>query len=136
MTTALVSNGEDALSYAEDFEYAGYDDWRLPDIKELQSIVDYSGSYPAIDPTYFNTTELAENENYYFWSSTSAYFSTELPDNGYAWYVAFGKAVGDDGEDSHGAGAVRFSPKYLESDFAGEGGDNILNSVRLVRDAD
>lgn len=127
---------DDALEYAENFEYAGYDDWRLPNIKELQSIVDYTGSYPAVDSEYFTCTELEENENYYFWSSTSAYFSSELPDNGYAWYVAFGKAVGDDGEDSHGAGAVRFSPKYLESEFAGEGGDNILNSVRLVRDDD
>lgn len=125
---------DDALEYAENFEYAGYDDWRLPNVKELQSIVDYTGSYPAIDPEYFTCTELEENENYYFWSSTSAYFSTELPDNAYAWYVAFGKAVGDDGEDSHGAGAVRFSQKYLESEYAGEGGDNILNSVRLVRD--
>ena len=125
---------DDALEYAENLEYAGYNDWRLPNIKELQSIVDYTGSYPAIDPEYFTNTELEENENYYFWSSTSAYFSKELPDNGYAWYVAFGKAIGDDGEDSHGAGAVRFSPKYLESEFVGEGGDNILNSVRLVRE--
>lgn len=129
----LALEWDEALAYAEDYEYAGYDDWRLPDVKELQSIVDYSGSYPAIDQSYFTTTELEENEFYYFWSNTSAYFSTELPGYGYAWYVAFGYAVDDDGNDTHGAGAVRFSPKYSESEYAGEGGDNITNSVRLVR---
>ncbi len=102
-------NWDDALSYAENLELAGYDDWRLPNVKELQSIVDYSGSFPAIDPTYFNiTTGLEDNINCYFWSSTSAYFSKQEPEYYYAWYVAFGKAVGPDGEDIHGAGAVRF----------------------------
>jgi hypothetical protein len=124
---------DDALAYAESASFAGYDDWRLPDVKELQSIVDYSGLYPAIDDSYFSCTELSENEFYYYWTSTSAYFSTSDPGYGYAWYVAFGYAVDDEGNDTHGAGAVRFSPKYEGSAYAGEGGDNILNSVRLVR---
>jgi len=124
---------KDALSYCENLEYAGYDDWKLPDIKELQSLVDYTGIYPTIDQSYFNITELPDdNPNYYFWSSTSAYFSTSNPLYGYAWYVAFGYAIGDS-TDSHGAGAVRFSPKSLDSDFVGEGGDNVTNSVRACR---
>ena len=131
-------NGEgvewgDALAYAEGLEYARYDDWKLPNVKELQSIVDYSGVYPAIDDTYFNYTELEENENYYYWTSTSAYFSPVSPENYYAWYVAFGYAVGPDGEDTHGAGAVRFSAKYADSNATAEGGDNFMNSVRCVR---
>ncbi len=122
-----------ALEYANNFEFAGYSDWRLPDVKELQSIVDYSGVYPAINPKYFEITKLEENENYYFWTSTSAYFSPADPIYGYAWYVAFGYAVDDENNDTHGAGAVRFSPKYENSQSVGEGGDNILNSIRLVR---
>ena len=129
----LALEWDDALEYAENYEYGGYDDWRLPDVKELQSIVDYSGVYPAIDDSFFTCTELEDNEFYYFWSNTSAYFSTQLPGYGYAWYVAFGYAVDNDGQDTHGAGAVRFSPKYSESEYTGEGGDNITNSVRLVR---
>ena len=131
--SSVALDWDDALEYAENFEYAGYDDWRLPDVKELQSIVDYSGCYPAIDSTYFNVTELEENEFYYFWTNTSAYFSTNDPGYGYAWYVAFGYAVDDEGNDTHGAGAVRFSPKTEDSSYAGEGGDNVLNSIRLVR---
>jgi len=124
---------KEALSEAETTTYADYSDWRLPDVKELQSIVNYDGSYPAIDQTKFNCTKYDDNVNYYFWTNTSAYFSSQSPVYGYAWYVAFGFAVGNDGLDSHGAGAVRFSPKYAESSSVGEGGDNVTNSVRLVR---
>ncbi|MEM8535406.1 MAG: DUF1566 domain-containing protein, partial [Chloroflexota bacterium] len=93
-----ADNGEgvdwqSALAYADGFSYAGYDDWRVPNVKELQSIVDYSGVYPAIDQTYFNIT----NEDAYFWTSTSAFFSPNTPGYYYAWYVAFGYAVGADG---------------------------------------
>jgi hypothetical protein len=123
----------DALSSAENSTFADYTDWRLPDVKELQSIVNYDGSYPAIDQSKFTTSDFEDNENYYFWTNTSAYFSKSSPVYGYAWYVAFGFAVGNDGLDSHGAGAVRFSPKYVESAIEGEGGDNMINSVRLVR---
>jgi hypothetical protein len=35
---------EEALAWAENLEYGGYDDWRLPNAKELQYIVDYSRS--------------------------------------------------------------------------------------------
>ncbi len=126
----------DALDYCETLEHENYSDWRLPDVKQLQSIVDYSGVYPAIDENYFDFTELAENENYYYWTSTSAYFSESESDYVYAWYVAFGYAVNDENEDTHGAGAVRFSAKYASSDAQAEGGDNFLNSVRCVRSID
>ena len=50
-------NWEDALAYAEDLDLAGYRDWRLPNAKELQSIVDYTRSpdttsSAAIDPLF------------------------------------------------------------------------------------
>ncbi|EGV20378.1 Lcl C-terminal domain-containing protein [Thiocapsa marina] len=124
----------DALAYAVEKNaagYLGYSDWRLPNVKELQSIVDYSGSYPAIDTDYFNITDVDS----YFWSSTSAYFSPAEPGFYYGWYVAFGYAVGGDGEDLHGAGAVRFDTKALDGP-AGEDPERIFNYVRLVRDAE
>lgn len=126
---------ENALAYAENLEFASHDDWRLPNIKELQSIVDYSGVYPAIDLKYFNITD---NDSY-FWSSTSAYFSkygTEEQRKYYwAWYVAFGYAVGPDGKDSHGAGAVRYDSK-MQDGPVGEDAERVFNYARAVRNID
>src|ERR1035437_5292865 len=55
-------NMEDAVFWAETEKYAaqvntaklgGYSDWRLPTIKELEGISDFSRMGPAIDSNYF-----------------------------------------------------------------------------------
>jgi hypothetical protein len=49
--------------------FGGHSDWRLPNIKELLSIVDYGRSNPAIDPIFGPT---AGGSNFAaYWSSTS-----------------------------------------------------------------
>jgi len=129
-------NWEDALAYAENSSYAGYSDWRLPNVKELQSIVDYSGVFPALDTTMFTISGIvneAGNADYpYFWTSTSAGSVTLKY---FADYVAFGYAVDPDGNDIHGAGAVRFDTK-VENGPSPENDERIYNHVRLLRDAD
>ncbi|WP_111707315.1 Lcl C-terminal domain-containing protein [Lutibacter citreus] len=140
----VVLDWENALAYAESSELAGYTDWRLPNVKELQGIVDYSRSPtateaenvgPAIDPI-FNCTQMQSEAGYddygYYWTSTSANFTSGEPYY-YAWYVAFGRAVNSEGEDFHGAGGVRFDTKH-EDGPAGEDAERYYNYVRLVRD--
>lgn len=90
-------NWEDALSYAENLELAGYNDWYLPDVKELHSIVDYTRNDPAINPIFVTT-----DKSGWYWTSTSYLDRGEL-----AIYIAFGKAVDFRGMDTHGAGATR-----------------------------
>jgi len=43
----------EASSYCESLELAGYDDWRLPTVKELWSIRDFSRGWPWVDTDYF-----------------------------------------------------------------------------------
>jgi len=141
---SLALDWENALAYAENSELAGYSDWYLPDVKELQGIVDYSYSPsasiaenigPAINPIFNCTPRVNEagNDDYgYYWTNTSARFQSGTPYY-YAWYVAFGMAVDGGGNDSHGAGAVRFDTK-VEGGPLGEGGERYYNFVRLVRD--
>ena len=127
---------EDALAYCECAETAGYNDWRLPGVKELQVLVDYSGHFPAIDPMFSCTEMFNEGgtKDYgYYWTSTTHVGHND--DNYAAWYVAFGMAVGKDGLESHGAGAVRFDQKYdgrpdTEDEDASA---RINNFVRCVR---
>lgn len=139
---------QDALAWCEGLTYAGYTDWRLPDAKELQSIVDYSRSpdttgSAAIDPRFSVTaiTDPLGQTNYpYFWTSTT-HLDGENP-AARAAYIAFGEALGYmNGRwmDVHGAGAQRSDLKAGDpSAFAlglGPQGDEqvIYNYVRCVR---
>ncbi|MBI9099087.1 MAG: DUF1566 domain-containing protein, partial [Spirochaetaceae bacterium] len=96
-------NWGEALTYSEDLEYAGYDDWRLADAKELQSIVDYSRSpdtsdSAAIDPLFHTTVvenEAGEEDYGFYWSSTTHATSSSSNEGASAAYVAFGRSLGN-----------------------------------------
>ncbi len=151
-------NWQQALAWCEGLSLAGYADWRLPNAKELESLVDYSRSLattssPAIDPL-FSATWLANGVNNsgagnypYYWSSTT--HLDGQPAAMRAVYVAFGEARGfmDFGSglalyDVHGAGAQRSDPKSGDpSQYPtgwGPQGDviGIYNYARCVRPAD
>ena len=69
--------------------HAGFRNWRMPNVKELQSIVDYGVFAPAIDATFPGETTAAS-----YWSSTSDAF-----DPPFAWFVDFSSGlVGPDGK--------------------------------------
>jgi len=53
-TAPGIYNWQQALSYSENLTLAEYDDWRLPNINEVLSLVDYR-YHPAIDPVFFET---------------------------------------------------------------------------------
>lgn len=147
---------EEALEWVQEKNaenYLGYNDWRLPNAKELQSIVDYTRSpdttdSPAIDPIFECTpiiNEANQTDYPYYWTSTTHASSDGSGKN--AVYIAFGRALGwmksPSGKyvlmDVHGAGAQRSDPKTGNPDDYPHGrgpqGDvvRIYNFVRLVR---
>lgn len=105
---------QDALAYAEGKEFAGYSDWRLPDAKELQSIVDYTRApattnSAAIDPL-FNCTQITNEAGVvdfpWYWSSTTHVHEGKNSGSA-AVYVAFGKSLGNmPGKPSHGGPGI------------------------------
>ncbi|MBA7540397.1 hypothetical protein ES705_32694 [subsurface metagenome] len=150
-------NWEEALVWVQqnnDENYLGYNDWRLPNAKELQSIVDYTLSpdttdTAAIDPI-FNISSIIDEggeTNYpFYWTSTTHLDGIML--GSAAIYIAFGEALGWMQEpfseeyvllDVHGAGAQRSDPKSGDpADYPhgfGPQGDvrRIYNYVRCVR---
>lgn len=158
LTWAQADNGAginwgEALAYCEALTLGGADDWRLPSIKELQSIVDYSRSpdatgSAAIDPLFSVTAitnEGGQTDYPHFWSSTTHIGGVEPANN--AAYVAFGRALGNMDQfggwvDVHGAGAQRSDPKLTvsanEVNGFGPQGDarRANNFARCVRGGD
>ena len=84
---------------------------------------------------FFNITALTSGTTAYdpvygyFWTSTSAYQNARSPGYYYAWYVAFGTAPDPDGNDTHGAGGVRF-------DVKAEGGPREFKTSHFVFESD
>jgi len=77
---------EQALEYAENLSLAGHKDWRLPTIRELQTIVNFMGD-PALTQAFPDTTT---PQTYPFLSSTSW-----SPDKSYVWSVLFNQSTGE-----------------------------------------
>ncbi len=50
------SSFSEASSHCEDLNYGGHKDWRIPNVRELFTIVDLSKSEPSIDSAYFPDT--------------------------------------------------------------------------------
>lgn len=137
-----------ALTYCENLSLAGYTDWRLPNPKELEFIVDYTRSpdttnSPAIDPIFQTSSisnESGQKDYPYFWTGTTHINNRGGVDQ--AVYIAFGRGLGSMNNkimDVHGAGSQRSDPKSGNiadyPKYFGPQGDvrRLYNYARCVR---
>ncbi len=95
-------NWQDALAWVQTKnaeKFLGHDDWRLPSVKELQSILEYTRSpdtthSAALDPLFHCTAITNENHQAdypFFWSATT---HGGVRGGNAAMYMAFGRAAG------------------------------------------
>ena len=69
----------EALNACDNLSYAGHDNWRLPQVKELQSLIDYGRENLPGLPT---ENPFINVQSWYYWSSTANTFITNS-----AWSV-------------------------------------------------
>ncbi|MCJ8314884.1 MAG: DUF1566 domain-containing protein [Saccharospirillaceae bacterium] len=70
---------QEALNVADTFKYSGFDDWRLPNIKELGSLLELACRDAPINEVMFPNTV----QTYYWSASNDAYNAKD------AWIVFF-----------------------------------------------
>ena len=80
-TVRTKSWGESVTS-CEELGFGGYTDWRLPTVKEWQTIIDYGKLNPAFNTDYFNET------SGWFWTNNES-----LADGNKAWWISSGSGI-------------------------------------------
>lgn len=73
------ANWTNTINYGLGLIFAGFTDWRIPNINELASLIDYSKNSPAIDDIFTSAVFFTA-----VWSSTTYY-----PPSSDAWCIDF-----------------------------------------------
>jgi len=87
----MIFTWQEAQKTAVESRFTGKSDWRLPDIKELNSIIERQCTMPAINEIVFPATPTMS-----FWSSTPY-----AGNPAYAWNVYFPYGISDGNSKSY-----------------------------------
>ncbi|MBN2725729.1 MAG: DUF1566 domain-containing protein [Deltaproteobacteria bacterium] len=112
---AETMNWYQALDYCATLTAGGYQDWRLPDRYEIQSIVDYSRQSPVFDEVIFINSPSKFHEIYEMWWSECYWSVTDYSgDSDVAWAL-----LSNSGDISEGSGYEYHLNDKLSSDWDG-----------------
>jgi hypothetical protein len=92
-----AENDSDAVKACAECRIGGHDDWTLPDVRQLLTLVDYKRHSPVIDTEAFPSCDGG-----WFWTSTAEASSP----SDCAWSVSFGNGFSYSGSRG-GGGRVR-----------------------------
>lgn len=102
-TSALT--WENALTYAEGLSLANESDWRLPNIKELQSLNNELATNPSVFFPFFSSLGTKK-----YWSSTTLRPNNNNPSSAWYWYTQYGITTYDVKTNSNYVICVRGNP--------------------------
>lgn len=103
----LQESWEGAINYCENLNLGSFSDWRLPNLNELYSIIEYGTDTPAVDASFQN---IVSDDRY--WSSSTIVEHTDS-----AWIMKF--KTGNDSWEPKGSlsqepqAGYSYSPNYV-----------------------
>jgi len=77
-----AANWSEALTFCDLCSEGGHTDWRLPNVRELHSLLNYGGPQYSMLPAGHPFTGLPASPTWYYWSSSSR-------DSSSAWVMSF-----------------------------------------------
>lgn len=90
---------QESNRYCEELVLEGHDDWRLPTIKELQSLVDLNKYRPAIKDNIKNISVLT-----FYWSSTQV---ADDPKSAWHIFYKYGESYYGSKTEKYGVRCIR-----------------------------
>ena len=127
--TASYTSWMNAMSACESSTLAGHDDWRLPNVRELRSLLsDFSRSYPVLELGVFSNFSTGNN----YWTSTRFEYNANYA---YAVYANYGFTLPLTLGSSYGYLPVRGSSTGVVS-IAQTGQTNSFSSGYTSEDGD
>jgi len=120
-TYSWYNMNKDFISILNNTAFGGFSDWRIPNAKELHTIINLNNNNPSIDQNYFPNCSSA-----YFWSSNE-----KIDNMAHAWSVNF-----NDGNDIYDLKITKQYIRAVRGDYYFKNNNFIDNGDGTITDTE